>query len=89
VPGVVGHPVEHPLRPGSDRQHARGVVPEDPDLARKEREHRELPDLALDVRARVALGQDRGDLVQELGVVEVGDVAELRVMAREHRRAAR
>ena len=79
-PDPVREPEDHPLVARPDRQR-RGLLAQAPGLLQEQGEHRELPDLALHVRERVALGQDLAQHPQDVRVLEVADVAELRESA--------
>jgi len=54
----------------------------------EERDHPELPHLALDVLEGVPLRDDRADRAEQVRILEVADVAELRVPAGERDLAA-
>src|SRR4051794_4035760 len=74
---AVREPEDDPLVPRADRQRLGGLV-HAAGLLEEQSQHPELPDLALDVRRGIALGQDLAQNAQELRVVPVPDVAELR-----------
>src|SRR5207244_10828379 len=79
---AVREPEQDALVAGADGQRLRAVV-EPAGVLEEERDHPELPHLALDVLKSVPLRDDRADRAEQVRLLEVADVAELRVPAGE------